>query len=404
MPPLVHKIHQHRPDEAFVPPTNPLTPPVPSVTVGQKILSACTGSIITSLIVTPFDVVRVRLQQQSALSAAETAAQAPNMLPPHSKIEAPSPKTNISALKAHKLHPINVATLPKGLGVTACCKEVFWFPTSVDYCVASEVDRCAVEHAKQMRFSGTWQGMRTIYKYEGIQALWRGLSLTLMMAAPSTVLYFIGYEYLRDWSPIKSDVINPLVCGSLARTLSATVISPMELFRTRLQSYPFESSSHLAFQKTLAGMKTMVAQDGYQSLWRGLVLTLWRDVPFSGVYWSAYETFKAKLLRTQYFHGSVDAFTPSFIAGSAAGALASIITQPFDVGKTRRQIASCESAGQMSMIPLLTKMVREEGLGSLYVGAVPRILKVAPSCAIMISSYEVGKQLFDKMNGNSVLA
>lgn len=150
-------------------------------------------------------------------------------------------------------------------------------------------------------------------------------------------------------------------------------------------------------------MKTMIAQDGYRSLWRGLVLTLWRDVPFSGVYWSAYETFKAKLLRTQYFHGSVDAFTPSFIAGSAAGALASIITQPFDVGKTRRQIASCESAGQMSMIPLLTKMVREEGLGSLYVGSVPRILKVAPSCAIMISSYEVGKQLFDKMNGNNVL-
>lgn len=403
MPPLVHKIHQHSPSqESNAAPTSPQTPKAPSVTVGQKILSACTGSIITSLTVTPFDVVRVRLQQQSALSAAESAAAAPNMLPPHSSVE--KARELKTSLKAHKLHPINVATLPKGLGVTACCKEVFWFPTSVDYCVASEVDRCAVEHAKQMRFTGTWQGMRTIYKYEGIQALWRGLSLTLLMAAPSTVLYFIGYEYLRDWSPIKSEVINPLVCGALARTLSATVISPLELFRTRLQSYPFESSSSVAFQKTLAGMKTMLLQDGPQSLWRGLVLTLWRDVPFSGIYWSAYETFKSKLLRTEYFHGSVDAFTPSFIAGSAAGALASILTQPFDVGKTRRQIASCESAGQMSMIPLLSKMVREEGLGSLYVGAVPRILKVAPSCAIMISSYEVGKQLFDRMNDQKMMA
>jgi solute carrier family 25 protein 39/40 len=31
---------------------------------------------------------------------------------------------------------------------------------------------------------------------------------------------------------------TPLVAGGLARTISATVISPMELFRTRLQALP----------------------------------------------------------------------------------------------------------------------------------------------------------------------
>jgi solute carrier family 25 protein 39/40 len=39
---------------------------------------------------------------------------------------------------------------------------------------------------------------------------------------------------------------TPLVAGGLARTISATVISPMELFRTRLQALPArESLAHL---------------------------------------------------------------------------------------------------------------------------------------------------------------
>lgn len=35
----------------------------------------------------------------------------------------------------------------------------------------------------------------------------------------------------------------PLIAGSLARTLSATVISPIEMFRTRLQALPIRTSS-----------------------------------------------------------------------------------------------------------------------------------------------------------------
>lgn len=36
---------------------------------------------------------------------------------------------------------------------------------------------------------------------------------------------------------------------------------------------------------------------------------------------------------------------------------------------------------------------KEEGIRGLFVGGFPRTLKVAPACAIMISSYEVGKKI-----------
>ena len=42
----------------------------------------------------------------------------------------------------------------------------------------------------------------------------------------------------------------------------------------------------------------------------------------------------------------------------------------------------------------LTRIARAEGGLALFAGVVPRLAKAAPSCAIMIASYEMGKQYF----------
>lgn len=316
-----------------------------------------------------------------------------------------------------------VTNIPSGLGVTACCKDIFWFPSTLDYCVASEFEVCAVNEAKFRRFDGTVDGLKKIAQYEGLSTLWRGLSLTLLMSIPSNVVYFTGYEYLRDHSPIKSDVLNPLFCGSLARTLSATAVSPLELAKTRLQSASDQhkksstapasvpnprststltggtTSSTSPFRSVMKGISEMVAQKGISSLWKGLVLTLWRDVPFSGIYWANVEFIRRELNKTQFFKNTDNTFLESFIAGSVAGSIAALITTPFDVGKTRQQIGHhAATSSSMGMIPLMATIVRTEGISALFVGAAPRVLKVAPACAIMISSYEMGKKVFRKYN------
>src|SRR5690606_42133818 len=56
---------------------------------------------------------------------------------------------------------------------------------------------------------------------------------------PSNVIYFMGYDTMRlnPNSPFyapDSAVWAPLAAGSVARTISATAISPLEFFRTRL--------------------------------------------------------------------------------------------------------------------------------------------------------------------------
>lgn len=49
-----------------------------------------------------------------------------------------------------------------------------------------------------------------------------------------------------------------------------------------------------------------------------------------------------------------------------------------------------------NMFKFLANIYKNEGVGALYSGFGPRVMKIAPACAIMISSYEVGKN-FSKM-------
>ncbi|KAK4192801.1 putative solute carrier [Podospora australis] len=401
------------------------------ITAVQKMLSATTGSLVTGLLVTPLDVVRVRWQAQG-------------LSQPLQPLTTDFSKLSLSNPNAFR---------PANLGVTACCREVFFANNNSEICVvgprvqgAAPAIECAVEQTQQRTFNSTLDGLRKIARNEGITTLWRGLSPTLVMAIPANIIYLTGYDWLRlnPISPIQRmnmrDETAPLVAGIVARTLAAAVVSPIELFRTRLQAAQGGTSSeHLA--DTIRGVKEMVGANGYRSLWRGLTLTLWRDVPFSGMYWWGYETIRGKLTdarergrgrsldldldhsqnqrggskgrarrRSQSRENHADVFTDSFVAGAASGAFASVATMPFDVGKTRTQVfrdtttSSASSAAikaapeEQSMGRLLWHIFRTEGMAGLFKGVIPRTLKVAPACAVMISSYEVGKRVFRGVN------
>lgn len=97
------------------------------------------------------------------------------------------------------------------------------------------------------KFNGTFDAFVKISRSEGVKALWSGLSPTLILALPTTVIYFVAYEqfrvrmkdqYLRlNPNPDnKIPFLIPLLSGSSARTLAVSIVSPLELVRTKMQS------------------------------------------------------------------------------------------------------------------------------------------------------------------------
>ena len=76
---------------------------------------------------------------------------------------------------------------------------------------------------------------------------------------------------------------TPLIAGSSARLLASFVTAPLELIRTR-------QASAVGRTGEKAGMidefRLLVrSKSGFRSLFSGIGPTLWRDVPFSAIYW-----------------------------------------------------------------------------------------------------------------------
>jgi solute carrier family 25 protein 39/40 len=105
--------------------------------------------------------------------------------------------------------------------------------------------------------------------------------------------------------------------------MTTTLVSPIELIRTKVQSLP-------ANTRMIDMVQSELRSGGIGSLWRGVSPTLWRDVPFSAIYWSAYEYNKKQLTPwANGEHGSPA--IASFISGATSGTLAALITHPFDL-------------------------------------------------------------------------
>lgn len=336
----------------------PLIMDVNGITAAQQVVASSSGAMLTSVFTTPLDVVKVRLQSQV-----------------------------------------------KGLQQEVCAVCYTAFLGHHDcHVIDSAAGRAAIpRNTPSPRFNGTLDTLLKVSRQEGVRSLWAGLPPTLLMVVPSTVLYFTTYEQIKyrlSLSRHKDTVLVPILAGAVARVCAVSVVSPVELIRTKLQS---EKLSYRYLQKAVTAM---VKQDGILSLWRGWGPTVLRDVPFSCVYWLCYETFKKKVKERQVDHDLP--FIWAFACGATAGTIAGVFTLPFDVVKTHRQI----ELGQMltanrdqathkpttNTLGLVMKLFRERGITSLFSGVAPRIGKVAPSCAIMISSYEFFKSFFRKRN------
>lgn len=247
-----------------------------------------------------------------------------------------------------------------------------------------------------------------ILRTEGWQSLYRGFLPTMAMSLPGTVVYFVGYEKVRDalirenGGIVKKEFV-PLISGAVARVFAATAVSPFELIRTRMQ---FKGLQNGKLKPVTLELGASIRSEGIKVLWRGLQPTLWRDVPFSAIYWSILEPSKSKMIRlisgNEIEPTWMQNTLVSFACGAVSGAIAAALTTPFDVAKTRQQlILNLKNEPRKNGCPSTTwiqlkQIWGEDGWRGLTRGMGPRIAKVAPACAIMIGSYEFGKSVLSQ--------
>jgi len=211
---------------------------------------------------------------------------------------------------------------------------------------------------------------------DSLSGLWRGVMPSMVKTVPGVGLYFSSMHYLKttlcDGRPSH---LQSILIGCSARTVAGSIMIPFTVIKTRFESPNFHYSS------TISALRHILRTEGLRGLTRGLGATLVRDVPFSGLYLMFYEHLKnVTPADANQTHGS----SAHFICGMTAGVLASLVTQPADVIKTRLQL----SPDTKSVTTVIGQIYRQQGLVGFTSGLVPRSLRRTLMAALAWTVYE----------------
>ncbi|RLM61496.1 mitochondrial thiamine pyrophosphate carrier isoform X2 [Panicum miliaceum] len=193
------------------------------------------------------------------------------------------------------------------------------------------------------------------------------------------------------------------VSGALAGCAATIGSYPFDLLRTILASQG-EPKVYLNMRSAFVDI---IKTRGVQGLYSGLSPTLVEIIPYAGLQFGSYDTFKRSMMtwnRYRYSHlnlGSEDDSVSSFqlfLCGFAAGTFSKGACHPLDVVKKRFQIeglkrhprygARIESSTYKGMYHALKEIVAKEGFGGLYKGLFPSLVKSAPAGAVTFVAYE----------------
>ncbi len=97
----------------------------------------------------------------------------------------------------------------------------------------------------RVHLAGTTDTLVKIVRHEGVLTLWRGLGPSLLLAIPSSGIYFAIYASIKQRLQAHGNFdasLVPMYAGALARVFSGILAAPLDLIRTNLQAL---QKSHL---------------------------------------------------------------------------------------------------------------------------------------------------------------
>ncbi|KAK0525270.1 hypothetical protein OC834_005234 [Tilletia horrida] len=295
--------------------------------------------------------------------------------------------------------------------------------------------------------------VRLVVQSEGVSGLWRGTTPTIIRNVPGVALYFWSVTELRGFlARSQVPVLSPsapaqartsavgkgkeagtgagagstlpklgtagnLVSGAVARVTVGFILCPVTVIKTRYESSYFSKD---AYPSILGSFRSIYRTSGIRGLYAGFTATALRDAPYAGIYLALYEGFKGVMGRAkdraeeaverrsgvapqQQQQQQADWLILSS-SGLLAGTLATVITHPFDVLKTRIQIRidpppSGASVSSALAKPGIIATARSIGVrGLLFDGLGLRCLRKGLSGAIGWTVFEAGRALWVQYN------
>lgn len=183
--------------------------------------------------------------------------------------------------------------------------------------------------------------------------MYRGSAVNILLITPEKAIKLAANDFFRHHLTKKDGSLpipRQMVAGGLAGLFQIIVTTPMELLKIQMQDAGRIAAQAKALGKTVPKTSasqiamSLIKEKGIAGLYKGTGATALRDVSFSVVYFPLFATLNQFGPRTA--DGSA-VFWVSFLSGCAAGSIAALSVNPFDVIKTRLQ-ALKKAEGEMA--------------------------------------------------------
>ncbi|KAK2585646.1 hypothetical protein KPH14_010267 [Odynerus spinipes] len=219
-----------------------------------------------------------------------------------------------------------------------------------------------------------------IIQKEGIFALYNGLTASLLRQLTYSMTRFGAYEVGKqtiEQSGNPMPFYQKLLLAGGAGAAGGIVGTPGDLINVRMQNdVKLPPELRRNYKHAIDGLIRVIREEGVRRLFNGCSTATGRAVLMTIGQLSFYDQIKITLLTTGYFNDNPGTHV---ISSVSAGAIATTLTQPLDVLKTRAMNAKVGEYKNFTHLFLYTAKL---GPLAFFKGYVPAFIRLAPQTVL----------------------
>ncbi|XP_069065594.1 mitochondrial carnitine/acylcarnitine carrier protein-like [Pleurodeles waltl] len=145
-------------------------------------------------------------------------------------------------------------------------------------------------HNPVVKYAGSVDCALQVYTERGVRGLYKGTLLTLLRDVPATGMYFMTYEWLKEFltpegkSVAQLSSIRILLAGGFAGVCNWVVAIPMDVLKSRFQIAP--EGRYQGFADVL---REVLREEGPRGLYKGFTAAMLRAFPANAACFFGFE-------------------------------------------------------------------------------------------------------------------
>ncbi|KAJ1666127.1 hypothetical protein IW140_001846 [Coemansia sp. RSA 1813] len=242
--------------------------------------------------------------------------------------------------------------------------------------------------------NGLGHVVKAIYTEQGVLGFYNGISAAVLRQMTYSMARFATYEAMKKKLELQDGSLpfyRMAFSGVVAGAVGGICGTPADIVLVRLQndgSLPVEKRRN--YKNAFDGLIRIAREEGGGGLFKGAIPNVSRAMLMTGAQLCSYDAFKQLLLSTPYFS---DGLPLHFSASFLAGFVATTITSPFDVVKTRIMNAGPASPYK-NLLQAMAVIAKEEGPLALYKGWTPAFVRMAPQTILTFIFLEQFRSIY----------